>query len=77
MTTVSIHEAQATLGKLIARVSQGDEVLITQNNEPVARLVAATAAAQRPRKLGTMHGTVLHVSPDFDAPLDDFEEYMQ
>lgn len=28
------------------------------------------------RKLGTMRGSVLYIAPDFDAPLDDFREYM-
>ena len=25
---------------------------------------------------GTIKGTVLYMAPDFDAPLDDFKEYM-
>jgi hypothetical protein len=28
------------------------------------------------RKLGTMPGSVLHIAPDFDEPLEDFREYM-
>jgi hypothetical protein len=30
-----------------------------------------------PRRLGTLKGTVLSIAPDFDAPLDDFKEYME
>ncbi|MCE9552436.1 MAG: DUF2281 domain-containing protein [Planctomycetes bacterium] len=30
----------------------------------------------RTRVLGTLRGTVEYLSPDFDAPLDDFREYM-
>jgi hypothetical protein len=29
------------------------------------------------RQLGTMKGSVLFMAPDFDAPLDDFKEYME
>jgi uncharacterized protein DUF2281 len=29
------------------------------------------------RKLGTLKGTVLYMAPDFDAPLEDFKEYME
>lgn len=28
------------------------------------------------RKLGTLQGTVEYLAPDFDAPLDDFQDYM-
>jgi hypothetical protein len=30
-----------------------------------------------PRRLGTLRGTVRHMAPDFDAPLEDFKEYME
>ena len=55
-------------------VVPGDEVVITDQQQPVARLVATRRAE---RKLGTMCGTVLYMAPDFDAPLDDFKEYME
>jgi Protein of unknown function (DUF2281) len=29
------------------------------------------------RQLGTLKGTVEYMAPDFDAPLDDFKEYME
>ena len=76
MTTVPIHEAQAKLPDLIHGLSPGAEVTITENGQPVARIVAATPARSQ-RVLGTMRGTVLYMAPDFDAPLDDFKEYMQ
>ena len=76
MTTVPIHEAQAKLLDLIHGLSTGAEVTITENGQPVARIVAATPARSQ-RVLGTMRGTVLYMAPDFDAPLDDFKEYMQ
>lgn len=28
------------------------------------------------RRFGSMKGLVVHISDDFDAPLEDFEEYM-
>lgn len=75
MTTASIDEAKSKLLELIHKLQPGDEVLITENNQPVARL---TPAAQQPhRKLGTLKGTVTYMAPDFDAPLDDFKKYME
>ena len=76
MMTVSIQEAQAKLSDLIHRLTPGDEVVITENNQPVARLVAS-AASQPPRRLGSLRGTVRYMAADFDAPLDDFKEYME
>lgn len=44
MKHVTITEAEAQFDKLVAEVEQtGDEVVITRNGAPVARLVQATA----------------------------------
>ncbi len=74
MTTVSIDEAKVKLFELIHKLKPGDEVLITENNQPVARLTPAVPRG--PRQLGTLKRTVTHKAADFDAPLDDFTEYM-
>lgn len=76
MTTVPIEDAQSRLADLIHQLIPGEEVVITENNQPVARLVPAIRSKPQ-RKLGTLRGTVLSMDPDFDAPLDDFQEYMQ
>ena len=76
MTTVSIQEAQAKLSELIHDLTPGKEVVITENDEPVARLVPPVSPPRRqPRRPGTLRGTVLYMAPDFDAPLEDFKEY--
>jgi len=76
MTAVSIKEAKAKLSELIHKLKPGDEVIITDKNVPVARLLsAATLPAQR--KLGSLRGTVTYMAPDFDAPLDEFKEYAE
>jgi prevent-host-death family protein len=78
MTTVTIQQAQTTLSELIHRLSLGDEVVITENDRPVARLVPTSEIKQTSfRQLGTMKGTVLYMAPDFDAPLDEFKECME
>jgi prevent-host-death family protein len=77
MSTVSIDEAQTRLTELIHQLAPGEEVIITENNQPVARLVPAVGQSERkPRQLGTMRGSVLYMAPDFDAPFD-FKEYME
>ena len=76
MATVSLKEAQDNLSELIHRLGPGEELVITENDQPVARILP-TSVAHVERKLGTMRGTVLHMAPDFDAPLDALGEYMQ
>ena len=78
MSTVTIEEAQAKLTDLIHNLTPGAEVVITENNRPVARLLPTKQEPQRrPRQLGTLRGSILYMSPDFDAALDDFKEYME
>jgi len=77
MSTITLQEAQANLAELVHRLAPGEDVTITENDQPVARLVAAAPQQCKPRQLGTLRGTVLHMAPDFDAPLDDFKEYME
>lgn len=39
METVGLFEAKTHLSELVARVEQGEEVIITRHNKPVAKLV--------------------------------------
>jgi antitoxin (DNA-binding transcriptional repressor) of toxin-antitoxin stability system len=59
--TVSVEEAQTRLKELIVKLSPGEEVVITENQQPVANLVATRAPKER--RLGTLKGTVLNVAP--------------
>lgn len=76
MNTVTVDEAQSSLANLVHSLSPGDEIGITENDQTVARLVVVVPCPPNLRRLGTMKGTVLKMSDDFDAPLDDFREYM-
>jgi antitoxin (DNA-binding transcriptional repressor) of toxin-antitoxin stability system len=76
MPQVTITDAQAHLPDIIHQLSPGEEIVITENNLPIAKLIAAVIPTQRVPKLGTQRGSVAYMAPDFDAPLDDFQEYM-
>lgn len=78
MISLSIDEAQLKLHDVVHGLTPGDEVLIVENDRPVARLLPADLMPRpTPRELGTMRGTVLYMAPDFDAPLEEFKEYME
>ena len=67
--TVDIHEAQTHLSQLLARVRMGEEVIIAEAGQPIARLVPVF---ERPveRVPGSAAGQVV-IAPDFDAPLPE------
>ena len=67
--TVDVREAQARLGELLSLVMAGTEVILTERNRPLARLVPY-AAQQAQRKAGLHAGAIL-VTDDFDEPLPD------
>jgi prevent-host-death family protein len=81
MTSIPIQQAQANLLDLIHQLAPGDEVVITENNQPVARIVPTLSVpshlGESTRKLGSLSGTILYMAPDFDAPLEQFKEYME
>ena len=68
MIEVNIHEAKTQLSRLIAKVEQGEEVVIARAGEPVAKLVRADRSKQR-RELGEYAGQIW-IADDFDSPLD-------
>ena len=75
MSTVTLQEAQARLSDLIHGLTPGDEVVITENDQPVARLSRSEPKTQWPCKAGSARGKI-RMAPDFDAPLEEFKEYM-
>lgn len=77
MATVTLQEAQSRLSELIRSLKPGEELVITDQRATVARLHAEPTPRRQPRRPGTLRGTVLYMAPDFDAPLEDFEEYME
>ncbi len=77
MVTVTIKEAQAKLPDLIHKLTPGEEVVITENNQPVAKLVSEVPkpnpGPRPPPGLGKGYITILS---DDDDHLKDFAEYM-
>lgn len=65
--TVDIHEAQKNFPELLSLAQAGDEVIIVDNNEPLAKLVPFNRRVRTP---GLNKGAMV-VSEDFDEPLPD------
>jgi len=75
MKQFNIHEAKARLSELVQQAMPGEEVIIARDNKPVAKLVPFRQIKRR-RKLGSAKDKILYIAPDFDAPLEDFKDYM-
>jgi antitoxin (DNA-binding transcriptional repressor) of toxin-antitoxin stability system len=76
MAIISIESAQARLPELIQSLRPGETLVITRDDKPVARLTAEEAFVGWPCKAGTAKDKILHIASDFDAPLDEFRDYM-
>ncbi len=61
---INIYEAKTQLSKLIARVEEGEEITISRNGRPAARLVPIERRTA-PRVPGALKGQIV-LHDDFD-----------
>jgi len=76
MRQVTINEAASELTELIQATLSGEEVVITLKDKPVIKFVTIADAPSLPR-FGSGKDLKISMADDFDAPLDDFAEYME
>lgn len=72
---INIHETKTRLSQLIQQVEEGDEIIISRANKPIARLVAYREKLH-PRRLGEAKGMV-EIMPDFDQLPEAIMEHFQ
>lgn len=75
MQQVKLDDAKEHLGDLIEAAVRGDEVVITKEDRPVAKLVPVAGSKAQP-KFGSAK-VLITMSDDFDEPIEDFGEYMK
>jgi antitoxin (DNA-binding transcriptional repressor) of toxin-antitoxin stability system len=73
--TITVEEAQAKLTELIGKLSPGEEIVLTQDQQPVAKLVGQRPSEQKPRVPGNCKGMIALAVED-DEHLKDFEDHM-
>lgn len=76
MTTLKLDDAQARLREILAGLQPGEEVVLTDNGQPLAKLVKTTRTSW-PCKAGSAKDTFHWMADDFNAPLDEFKEYVE
>ncbi len=76
-TTMAVEDIKLTLPELLDKLTPGDEVILTRNQQVVAKLVSERAPLSQPPRPGPglCKGMITYMAPDFDAPLEDMKEY--
>lgn len=74
-TTMALEDINVTLPELLDRLTPGDEVILTRNQRPVAKLVSESSKVRQPRKPGNCQGMIT-LSVEDDEHLEGFKDYM-
>ncbi|HXE55805.1 MAG TPA: hypothetical protein VN541_22465 [Tepidisphaeraceae bacterium] len=71
---VSIEQAAARLEELVGSLGPDDEIVLTRDSRPVAKIIPSRAGP-RQRRPGSCKG-MLVIREDDDEHLNDFKDYM-
>jgi prevent-host-death family protein len=66
---VSIYEAKTRFSELIAKVEQGEEMVVSRRNRPVARIVPIRDSGRK--RIGLLAGRPFRMGEGFDAEISD------
>ena len=72
MKTMNLEDVPSWLQEIIAGLYPGEPLEITKDGEPVAVL-----SRKMSREAGNPEIEGYWMAPDFDAPLEEFREYME
>ncbi|WP_016952800.1 type II toxin-antitoxin system Phd/YefM family antitoxin [Anabaena sp. PCC 7108] len=73
MQQITITQASQHLFDLIEAALNGEEIIITKDNQPAVKLIPVLTVKRR-RQPGSAKGMV-KMADDFDEPLEDFKDY--
>lgn len=71
---ITVEDAQVRLKEIIHQLAPGDEIILTENQQPIAKLTSQPAASRR-REPGRCKGMMTIIVED-DEHLDIFKDYM-
>lgn len=70
MIKIDIHEAKARLSEYLAKLEQGETIVLCKRNTPIAEIRPLPAAPKRPRPIG-LAKKVFRVPKRFFEPLPE------
>lgn len=71
---LDLKQARSRLEELVDQAARGEEIILTQKGEPVAKIIPIARRVIR-RRFGSAKG-LIHIRKDFDQIPDDFGEYI-
>lgn len=72
MQQIELNEAKTQLPELLEAAINGEEIIITEHNQPLIKL-ARIASAKPRRRAGTAQGRV-KIPEDFNESYDEFSD---
>ena len=76
MKTVTIHQAKTHLSRIIREALAGEEIVIARGRNPLVKIVPLEPQ-KKERLYGCAKGIITYMADDFDAPLEEFDEYRE
>ncbi len=84
---IPVEQFHRDMAKILDQVVSGEEMILMRDGLPIARLTAldqvahphndANPTPKPQRRLGWGKDMIKSISPDFDAPLEEFREYTE
>ncbi len=76
MKTVTLEDAEARLSELLTRLEGGEELTVTVNDRPYAKLTKLVDPTEDEQvgKAGCYRKEGFWMAPDFNAPMDEYGE---
>ena len=72
-TTMAVEDVRMSLPELIGTLAPGDEVILTRNRQPVAKLLGEPPVMRKPRTPGNCKGMIALLIEN-DEHLEGFAE---
>jgi antitoxin (DNA-binding transcriptional repressor) of toxin-antitoxin stability system len=72
--TISLEQASTQLSGLVRAMGPGDEIVLTDNDKPIARIVPSSILPKR--VAGTCKGMLEILDDSDEVILDHFKEYL-
>ena len=73
MSSIEITQAVSQISELFHLALNGEEIIITENQQPLLKLISLQPQSKPPSLFGSDKG-IISISDDFDAPLEEFED---
>ena len=80
MTIIDTQKMTPDMAEAIQRALAGEEILVANGGKLYAKITQVVKmdenVSQKKRQFGFRKGALKYMSPDFNEPLNDFEDYM-